>query len=401
MERGTLRSWLSAHTPQIVLAPSLVGTFVYVFLFTAWTLYISMTNSTLLPSYNFVGLEAYVKLWQNHRWQVAYTNLFIFGVLYVVGSMAFGLLLAILLDQRIRAESFWRTLVPLSACRLLRGDRHGLGVASSPVDRASRIFVHHLGWASFSFDWIINRNRAIYTIVITGFWQASGFCMVLFLAGLRSVDHDLIKAAQIDGASMARIYRKVILPAMRPISIAVMVVLLQYAIKTFDLVLALTGGGPGISTVVPAMIVYDFMFQRGLIAAGCRGRDHDPVRARRGAGALCPLADVAPESGGGPWLTPQSIPRPAGMIRSPRRVAGAAIARAFVVYLLLTAVCDLLPAAALRRYLQLVPHAARGRAQRPYRLPAQLFAAGRGSKAGTPSASAAPAKASSRTSTTR
>ena len=266
-ERGTLRSWLVDHTPQIVLAPSLVGTFVYVFLFTAWTLYISMTDSTLLPSYHFVGLDAYARLWQNHRWQIAYTNLFFFGTLYVAGSMALGLLLAILLDQRVRAESFWRTiyLYPLAVSFVVTGTVWAwLLHPSTGIEN----LVHHLGWESFQLDWIVNRNRAIYTIVITGFWQASGFCMVLFLAGLRSVDQDLIKAAQIDGASMGRIYRKVIFPAMRPISIAVMVVLLQYAIKTFDLVLALTGGGPGISTVVPAIIVYDFMFQRGLIAQG-------------------------------------------------------------------------------------------------------------------------------------
>ncbi len=266
-ERRSLRERLAAITPQLVLTPSLIASFVYVFLFTAWTLYISMTNSTLLPSYHFVGLEAYAKLWHNHRWQIAYTNLFFFGAVYVIGSMAIGLLLAILLDQRIRAKSVWRTiyLYPLAVSFVVTGTVWAWIL--HPTTGIENL-VHHLGWTSFQFDWIVNRNRALYTIVITGFWQASGFCMVLFLAGLRSVDQDLIKAAQIDGATMGRIYRKVIFPAMRPISIAVMVVLLQYAIKTFDLVLALTGGGPGISTVVPAMIVYDFMFQRGLIAQG-------------------------------------------------------------------------------------------------------------------------------------
>jgi glucose/mannose transport system permease protein len=92
--------------------------------------------------------------------------------------------------------------------------------------------------------------------------------MALILAGLRSVDQDLIRAAQIDGASMPRIYRKVILPSIRPIFIAVLVILLQFAIKTFDLVYALTGGGPGLATNVPAIYVYDLMFQRGQIGQG-------------------------------------------------------------------------------------------------------------------------------------
>jgi glucose/mannose transport system permease protein len=129
-------------------------------------------------------------------------------------------------------------------------------------------FVRGLGWTGFSFAWTTSRTLAIYAIVITGIWQASGFAMALFLAGLRSVDQDLIKAAQIDGASMGRIYWRVVIPAISPIFAAVLVVLLQFAIKTFDLALALTGGGPGISTTFPAIYVYDLMFQRGQIAEG-------------------------------------------------------------------------------------------------------------------------------------
>ncbi len=105
-------------------------------------------------------------------------------------------------------------------------------------------------------------------MVFTGIWHASGFAMALILAGLRSVDGDLVKAAQIDGASMPRTYRRVILPTIWPIFLAVAVVLLQFAIKTYDLVVALTQGGPGVATTVPAIVVYDLMFQRGQIAQG-------------------------------------------------------------------------------------------------------------------------------------
>ena len=129
-------------------------------------------------------------------------------------------------------------------------------------------FVRSLGWTDFTFRLTTNRDTAIYAIIATGVWQSSGFAMALFLAGLRSVDPDLIKAAQIDGACRFRIYRKVILPTIAPIFVAVAVVLLQFAIKTFDLVVALTGGGPGIATTFPATYVYDLMFQRGEIAVG-------------------------------------------------------------------------------------------------------------------------------------
>jgi glucose/mannose transport system permease protein len=262
-----LRDRIHGITPQLVLAPSFAASFVYVFVFSAWTFYISLSNSSLLPTYDFVGFEHYASLWQNRRWNVAYTNLFLFGSLYVAGSMALGLLLAILIDQRVRGESVWRTiyLYPLAVSFVVTGTVwHWLFSPTSGVEA----FVHSLGWESFRFDWITDRDMAIYTVVITGIWHASGFAMALFLAGLRSVDQDLIKAAQIDGASMSRIYARIVLPAIRPIFLAVLVILLQFAIKTFDLVLALTVGGPGIATTMPAIVVYDFMFQRGQIAEG-------------------------------------------------------------------------------------------------------------------------------------
>ena len=261
------RERLGSATPLLVLGPSLVASFVYVFVFTGWTLYISVSNSSLLPTYEFVGFEHYASLWQNRRWNIAYTNLFIFGVLYVIGTMAIGLLLAIMIDQRVRGEAVWRTiyLYPLAVSFVVTGT-----VWSWLFNPTSGIehFVHRLGFTDFAFSWTTSRNLAIYTIVITGIWQASGFAMALFLAGLRSVDQDLIKAAQIDGAGMARIYRRIVIPAIGPIFIAVAVVLLQFAIKTFDLAVALTRGGPGISTTFPAIYVYDLMFQRGQIAEG-------------------------------------------------------------------------------------------------------------------------------------
>ena len=263
----TLRQRLAPYTPQLVLIPTLVLSFTYIFVFSGWTFYISLSNSSLLPSYEFVGFEHYVSLWQNRRWNVAYKNLFLFSALYVAGSMLVGLLLAVLIDQRIRGESAWRTiyLYPLAVSFVVTGSVwNWLFNPSSGIQE----FVQNLGWTGFQFDWIADRTMAIYTVVITGIWHASGFAMVLFLAGLRSVDQDLIKAAQIDGASMGRIYRRIVLPSIRPIVLAVLVILLQFAIKTFDLVLALTVGGPGISTTMPAIVVYDFMFQRGQIAEG-------------------------------------------------------------------------------------------------------------------------------------
>lgn len=261
------RERLVKMVPIVVLAPSLFATFLYVFVFTIWTFYISISDSSLLPSYGFVGFENYQDLWANRRWNIAYTNLFFFSGFYVLGALLVGLFLAILIDQRVRAESAWRTifLYPLAVSFIVTGTvwswlySPGAGI---------EFLVRNLGWEQFSFALTTDRNLAIYAIILTGIWQSSGFAMALFLAGLRSVDQDLIKAAQIDGASTFRTYTRVVLPSIAPIFLAVMVVLLQFAIKTFDLVVALTKGGPGIATTFPAIYVYDLMFQRGQIGQG-------------------------------------------------------------------------------------------------------------------------------------
>jgi glucose/mannose transport system permease protein len=253
--------------PILLLVPSLIASFIYIFVFTGWTLYLSLSDSAQLPTYGWVGFENYAKLWANKRWNIAYTNLFFFSAFYVVGTMALGLLLAILIDQRVRGESVWRTifLYPLAVSFVVTG-----AVWSWFYDPVVGIemFVRTLGWENFKFSMIKDRNYAIYPIIATGIWQASGFAMALFLAGLRSIDQDLVKAAQIDGASVFRTYRKVLLPVIAPIFIAVAVIMLQFAIKTYDLVWVMTGGGPGISTTFPAIYVYDLMFQRGQIAGG-------------------------------------------------------------------------------------------------------------------------------------
>jgi len=265
--RKASRRLLQSIAPHLVLAPSIAASLIYVVVFASWSVWISLSKSTLLPDYSYAGFQQYVHLWSNHRWTIAYTNLFLFGSLYVAGATLVGLTLAILIDQRVRAESVWRSifLYPLAISFVVTGTVWRW--IFNPTTGLEHL-VHQLGWTGFSFDWIVQRNMAIYTVVITGIWQASGFAMALFLAGLRGVDPDLVKAARIDGAKMSRIYLRIILPSIRPIFIAVVVILLQFAIKTFDLVLALTSGGPGISTTMPAIYVYDLMFQRGQLGEG-------------------------------------------------------------------------------------------------------------------------------------
>jgi glucose/mannose transport system permease protein len=128
--------------------------------------------------------------------------------------------------------------------------------------------MHTWGWESFSFRWIKEGKMAIYTIVIAAVWQSSGFVMAMFLAGLRGVDNEVIKAAQIDGASTVMIYRRIIIPLMRPVFLSAFVVLAHLAIKSYDLVVAMTDGGPGTATWTPALFMQKFTFGRNEMAMG-------------------------------------------------------------------------------------------------------------------------------------
>ncbi len=184
--------------PIFVIAPSIIASFIYVFVFAGWTFYISLSDSTLLPSYGFRGFENYIDLWNNRRWGVAYSNLFFFSAFYVVAAMAVGLLLALLLDQKIRAESFWRTMYmyPLAVSFIVTGTVWQW--LYNPT-AGFQFLINSLGWTDFEFALTTDRKNAIWAIIITGVWQSAGFTMALFLAGLRSVDGDIIKAASIDG----------------------------------------------------------------------------------------------------------------------------------------------------------------------------------------------------------
>ena len=261
--RARFEHWL----PRLVLAPSFVLSFLFIYGLIAWNGYLSVSASRLLPNYEFVGLEQYGILFESERWWVALKNLAIFGSLFIGGAMAVGLLLAILLDQKIRAEGLLRTiyLYPMALSFIVTGTawkwilNPGLGVEH---------LMQGWGFTNFKFEWLIDPDMAIYTVVIAGVWQSAGFVMALFLAGLRGIDESIIKAAQIDGASLPRIYWRIIIPSLRPVFFSTLMVLSHLAIKSFDLVMALTAGGPGYATDMPATFMYTMAFSRGQIGLG-------------------------------------------------------------------------------------------------------------------------------------
>jgi glucose/mannose transport system permease protein len=256
-------SWL----PRLVVAPSFVLALLFIYGLIAWNGYLSLSASRLLPNYEFAGFDQYVNLFDSERFRVALSNMAVFGTLFIGGAMGIGLLLAILLDQKIRAEGVLRTiyLYPMALSFIVTGTawkwilNPGLGIEH---------LVLQWGFEGFSFDWLVNPDKAIYCIAIAGIWQSAGFVMALFLAGLRGIDDSIVKAAQVDGASLPRIYWRILIPSLRPVFFSTLMVVSHLAIKSFDLVMALTAGGPGFATDLPATFMYAMAFSRGQIGLG-------------------------------------------------------------------------------------------------------------------------------------
>lgn len=258
-----LASWL----PKLVMTPTLLMVMVCMYGYIIWTALLSLTSSRMLPVWKFIGTGQYEKLFANDRWLVSLDNLVVFGALFILTCLALGIVLAIFLDQKIRAEGALRTiyLYPMAISFIVTGTAWKWLL--NPSLGLEKMF-HSWGFESVQLDWLVDPDRVVFCLVIAAVWQSSGFVMAMFLAGLRGVDQDMIKAAQLDGASMPMIYRRVILPSLKPVFFSAFVILAHIAIKSFDLVAALTGGGPGYSSDLPANFMYTHAFTRAQMGLG-------------------------------------------------------------------------------------------------------------------------------------
>lgn len=253
--------------PKLLISPSAFLTLVCVYGYIMFTVYLSFTTSTMMPSYELAGTASYVRLLGLENWQASLANLGTFSVLYIVIAGVLGLVFAILIDQKIRAESLFRSifLYPMALSLIVTGTAWkwlldpGVGLEHT---------LRTLGWESFSFGWIKNSEMAIYCVVIAAVWQTTGFVMAMFLAGLRGVDSEQINAARVDGAKTWQIYLRIIIPQLGPVFVSAFVILAHMAIKSYDLVVALTNGGPGRSTWLPSVFMYQYTFTRNEMAVG-------------------------------------------------------------------------------------------------------------------------------------
>jgi glucose/mannose transport system permease protein len=250
-----------AATATLSLLPSWVIVLVAYIGTMIWTVWISLTNSKLLPVNTFAGFDQYVRLAQDSRWLLSIGNMAIFGVMYIGGCLVLGFLLAVAIDQKVRTENTLRTifLYPSAMSFIVTGliwqwmMNPGLGIQKAMRD---------LGLEGFTFDWVVQRDMALYALVIAGLWHSAGLVMVLMLAGLRGVDAELWKATKVDGIPAWRVYISIVVPLLRPMIVTAVVLLSIATVKVYDLVVALTNGGPGTASEMPAKFVMDYLFTR-------------------------------------------------------------------------------------------------------------------------------------------
>ncbi|MGL6208429.1 MAG: carbohydrate ABC transporter permease [Paracoccaceae bacterium] len=232
-----------------------------------WTVIYSFTDSKLLPRERFVGFDQYERLWSTDRWLVSISNLALFGVLMMVFSLVIGFALAAMLDRKIRFENAFRTIIlcPFALSFIVTGL---VWQWILNPDYGVQKVVRDLGWAGFTFDPLYTDSIVIYGILIAGLWQGTGLVMCLMLAGIRGIDEDIWKASRVEGIGVWKTYIVVIIPMIRPVIVTAVVIIASGIVKVYDLVVAQTSGGPGVSSQMPALYVMDKMFLSQNLAQG-------------------------------------------------------------------------------------------------------------------------------------
>ena len=237
---------------------------------TLWSLRMSVSSARTFPSDDFVGLAQYVRLFENARWLLSLQNLAVYGVLFITACMVLGFLLAVFIDQKVRGEGLLRTvfLYPYAMSFVATGLVWQWVL--NPNDGLQRA-LRQMGWTDFTFEWIIDQDMVIYTIVIAAVWQAAGLVMAMLLAALRGIDEDIWKATRIDGIPAWRVYMSIVLPMLGSTVVTVFILLATAVVKVFDSVVAMTQGGPGTASDVPAKFIMDHLFGRANLALASAG----------------------------------------------------------------------------------------------------------------------------------
>ena len=229
-----------------------------------WSIRISLSSSKLFPRNDWVGLDQFQRLFETDRWIVSLQHMGVLAVVYILGVLVLGTLMAIFIDQQVKAESWFRTifLYPYAMSFVVTGlIWQWLFNPTLGLQNAFRL----MGWESFTLDWTVRSDMVLYAIGLAMVWQGSGTTMAILLAALRGVDEEQWKAARLEGVSKPRYYLSVVLPQLGPAYATAFVLLAVALVRTFDVVAVMTSGGPGDASEVPAKFIIDHLFGRNNI----------------------------------------------------------------------------------------------------------------------------------------
>jgi len=261
-------------TPILFITPSIVAVGIFVYGFISWTSFISFVKwNNVIPDYTLVGFENYRKLFANMRFQIDLHNTLVFTIIFVTSCLLIGLLLAVLIDQRIKGEGIFRNLflLPMALSFIVSGViwRWLFNPGSFQLGNIglNQLF-EKVGLNFLICGWYTDPNIGIIAVAIAAIWQFSGYTMALYLAGLRGIPLELREAAAIDGASQWKAFYYITLPFLRPITFGAIIILGHISLKIFDLVMAMTGSGPAFSSDVPAFFMYDTTFRGNHFSQG-------------------------------------------------------------------------------------------------------------------------------------
>jgi glucose/mannose transport system permease protein len=269
----------------LMILPSIILIAIFVYGFIGWTTTVSLSRwDGVEPDYTWVGLDNFKQLFTQEggvsakRFAIDLWNTLFFTVLFLAACVVFGLLLAILLDQNVKGEGIFRTiyLFPMSLSFVVTGVVWQWIFAPGTEKRLRGVnaLLHAVGLDALRWKWYTDTSSighfhvALIPVIIAASWQLVGYTMAMYLAGLRAIPDELREAARVDGASEVSLYRYIILPILRPITLSALIVLGHISLKIFDLVYTMTGKGPGFVTDMPGIFMFETTFQGNHYAQG-------------------------------------------------------------------------------------------------------------------------------------
>jgi glucose/mannose transport system permease protein len=247
----------------ILISPSILAVFIFVYIFIGWSVRVSLSAwKGLNPDYTWVALRNYIALFSDARFLVDVRNTLIFTGVFVVGSITLGLILAVMLDQGLRGEGFFRNLFlfPMAISYIVTGVVWRWLMNPAEGNRLSglNLLFSYLHLDFLISKWYTTETIGIAAIALAAIWQMSGYTMAIYLAGLRAIPDELREAARIDGASEFQIYRYIILPLITPVTFSALIILGHMSLKVFDLIIAMAG--KQLPLDVPAIYMWQTTF---------------------------------------------------------------------------------------------------------------------------------------------